>query len=92
MEGGAISAQIGHAGPVGQRRITGARPLADAGFDAVEVHMGHHYLLNSFLSPKFNRRTDGWGGSTANRARLPRSVAQAVRDAGLRLVRPGLGH
>jgi len=115
-EGAAISAQIGHAGPVGQRRVTGARPLAassgfsplgtryhamaptdiarvtgdfaaaarvvaDAGFDAVELHMGHHYLLNSFLSPKFNRRPDGWGGSTANRARFPRAVAQAVRDA-----------
>lgn len=115
-EGAAISAQIGHAGPVGRRRITGARPLAassgfsplgtryhkmtaadiarvtsdfaaaarvvaEAGFDAVELHMGHHYLLNSFLSPKFNRRRDGWGGSVANRARFPRAVAQAVRDA-----------
>jgi 2,4-dienoyl-CoA reductase-like NADH-dependent reductase (Old Yellow Enzyme family) len=60
---------------------TAARVVADAGFDAVELHMGHHYLLNSFLSPKFNRRTDSWGGSVANRARFPRAVAQAVRGA-----------
>ena len=58
-----------------------ARVLADAGFDAAEVHMGHHYLLNSFLSPKFNKRTDAWGGSLENRARLPREVARAVRDS-----------
>src|SRR3954452_12464520 len=90
-EGAAVSAQIGHAGPVGNSRVThakalsastgfsplgtryhamtaadikrvtgdfadGAEVLARAGFDAVELHMGHHYLLNSFLSPKFNRR------------------------------------
>lgn len=115
-EGAAVSAQIGHAGPVGNSRVTkakalcassgwsplgtrysamteddiarvtadfasGARVLADAGFDAVEIHMGHHYLLNSFLSPKFNRRKDGWGGSVEARARFPRQAAQAVRDA-----------
>jgi 2,4-dienoyl-CoA reductase-like NADH-dependent reductase (Old Yellow Enzyme family) len=40
----------------------GARRLADAGFDAVEVHLGHGYLLSEFLSPRLNRRTDGWGG------------------------------
>ena len=54
---------------------------ADAGFDAVELHFGHGYLVSAFLSPKLNRRTDGWGGSIANRARLARAVAQAVRDA-----------
>ena len=115
-EGAAISAQIGHAGPVGQRRITRSKPLcassglsplgtryhamtpadiervlrefriaadvvADAGFDAIELHMGHHYLLNSFLSPRFNRRKDRWGGSLENRARFPRAVARAVREA-----------
>ena len=68
------------------RRVTadfarGALLLADAGFDAVELHMGHHYLLNSFLSPRFNRRRDGYGGSTAARARLAREVALAVREA-----------
>ncbi|MEO6886166.1 MAG: NADH:flavin oxidoreductase [Jatrophihabitantaceae bacterium] len=59
----------------------GARILADAGFDAIELHMGHHYLINSFMSPKWNRRTDSWGGSTEARARFPRQVAEAVREA-----------
>ena len=49
----------------------GALVLADAGFDAVELHMGHHYLINSFMSPRWNRRKDAWGGSVENRARLP---------------------
>jgi 2,4-dienoyl-CoA reductase-like NADH-dependent reductase (Old Yellow Enzyme family) len=115
-EGAAVSAQIGHAGPVGNKRVTkakalasssgwsplgtrfsaataqdiaritadfasGAVLLADAGFDAVELHMGHHYLLNSFMSPRWNRRSDGYGGSVEARARLSREVAGAVREA-----------
>jgi 2,4-dienoyl-CoA reductase-like NADH-dependent reductase (Old Yellow Enzyme family) len=115
-EGAAVSAQIGHAGPVGNSRVThakalsastgfsplgtrhhamtaadidrviddfaaGARVLAEAGFDALELHMGHHYLLNSFLSPKFNRRRDGYGGPVAQRVRFLQEVARAVRAA-----------
>jgi 2,4-dienoyl-CoA reductase-like NADH-dependent reductase (Old Yellow Enzyme family) len=116
-EGAAVSAQIGHAGPVanpagtkhpsvapsrvfsplGMRRTravtpddieaiteqyrAGAGVLVDAGFDAVEIHLGHNYLLSAFLSPKLNRRTDEWGGSLENRARFPRQVVRAVRDA-----------
>ncbi|HUY63613.1 MAG TPA: NADH:flavin oxidoreductase [Acidimicrobiales bacterium] len=53
----------------------------DAGFDCIEVHVGHNYLLSAFLSPKLNRRTDSWGGSLANRARLARQVLAAVRQA-----------
>jgi 2,4-dienoyl-CoA reductase-like NADH-dependent reductase (Old Yellow Enzyme family) len=52
---------------------------ADSGFDAVEMHFGHNYLISSFLSPKLNRRRDGWGGSLDNRARFARQVAEAVR-------------
>jgi 2,4-dienoyl-CoA reductase-like NADH-dependent reductase (Old Yellow Enzyme family) len=52
-----------------------------AGFDAIEIHMGHGYLLSSFFSPKLNRRTDRWGGSIDNRARLARQVANEVRSA-----------
>jgi 2,4-dienoyl-CoA reductase-like NADH-dependent reductase (Old Yellow Enzyme family) len=55
--------------------------VADAGFDAVEIHLGHGYLPSEFLSPRLNRRRDGWGGSLANRARFPRAIAAAVRDA-----------
>ena len=53
----------------------------DAGFDALEVHVGHGYLLSQFLSPWDNHRTDGWGGAIENRARLPRDVLRAVHAA-----------
>ena len=114
-EGAAVSAQLGHAGPVAAgtghtglapsrvfspvamrftravddddiRRITAdfatsAGLLRDAGFDAVEVHLGHNYLLSAFLSPALNRRTDRWGGSVANRTEFARRVVRAVREA-----------
>jgi 2,4-dienoyl-CoA reductase-like NADH-dependent reductase (Old Yellow Enzyme family) len=50
-----------------------------AGFEVIEIHMAHGYLLHEFLSPLSNRRTDNYGGELANRARLPRHVATAVR-------------
>ena len=59
----------------------GARILSEAGFDAVEVHLGHNYLLSSFLSPKLNKRRDEYGGSLENRGRFPRAVVRAVRAA-----------
>ena len=114
-EGAAISAQLGHAGPVAAgtgstglapsrifnpmalkftravtdddiARITrafaqAAIRLQDAGFDAIEIHLGHSYLLSAFLSPGLNKRTDRWGGSIANRAEFPRQVTRAVREA-----------
>lgn len=116
-EGAAISAQVGHSGPVGDRWSTGVQAIApsryfskqgvafarratkddvdrvverhgyavrmaiEAGFDAVEIHLGHNYLASSFLSPKLNRRNDEYGGSLANRARLAREIMRAVRDA-----------
>lgn len=116
-EGAAVSAQIGHGGPVANpkgngapalspsrhfhattlswaqeaslddlRRITeahaeAARRAVEAGFDAVEVHLGHNYLASSFLSPKVNHRTDAYGGSLENRARLSREIMRAVHDA-----------
>ncbi len=52
-----------------------------AGFDAVEVHMGHGYLLSQFLSPAVNRRSDEYGGSLENRMRFPLEVVNAVRAA-----------
>jgi 2,4-dienoyl-CoA reductase-like NADH-dependent reductase (Old Yellow Enzyme family) len=112
-EGAAISAQLGHAGPVGtiRKRYLGPSPgrtmagtrveqittaeidevvaqfadgaamLAQAGFDAVELHFGHHYLVSAFLSPRWNHRTDEYGGAVASRARLPVRILRAVRDA-----------
>jgi 2,4-dienoyl-CoA reductase-like NADH-dependent reductase (Old Yellow Enzyme family) len=58
-----------------------ARLLARAGFDAIELHLGHGYLLSEFLSPRWNRRSDAYGGSVENRARFPRAVVRAVREA-----------
>jgi 2,4-dienoyl-CoA reductase-like NADH-dependent reductase (Old Yellow Enzyme family) len=58
-----------------------ARVAVHAGFDCLEVHLGHNYLLSAFLSPLLNRRTDRWGGSLENRARFARQVVRAVRDA-----------
>jgi dimethylglycine catabolism A len=57
----------------------GARRAVAAGFDAVELHGAHGYLLSQFLSPKTNHRTDDWGGPLANRARFALEVVQAVR-------------
>ena len=114
-EGAAISAQIGHAGPVANARSNRATALApvrffnplsmrfakaataddiaevtaaharavryaiDAGFDAVEIHLGHNYLASAFLSPLINRRTDEFGGSLQNRAKVARGIMRAVR-------------
>ncbi len=52
-----------------------------AGFDGVEVHAAHGYLLSQFLSPLSNQRTDRWGGSLENRARMLLDVVRAIRSA-----------
>ena len=54
---------------------------AEAGFDWLELHCAHGYLLSSFISPLTNRRTDGFGGSLENRLRFPLEVFAAVRAA-----------
>ncbi len=56
-----------------------AKRAQTAGFDAVEVHCGHSYLISQFLSPLYNKRTDEFGGSAENRARLATMVIEEVR-------------
>ena len=58
-----------------------ARRSLDVGFEVVEVHAAHGYLLHEFLSPLSNRRTDAYGGSFENRTRLVLEVVDAIRDA-----------
>jgi 2,4-dienoyl-CoA reductase-like NADH-dependent reductase (Old Yellow Enzyme family) len=58
-----------------------ARRAERVGFDAIELHSAHGYLLHEFLSPLSNRRDDEYGGSSANRMRFPREVVAAVRAA-----------
>ncbi|MBV1918198.1 MAG: NAD(P)/FAD-dependent oxidoreductase [Sphingomonadaceae bacterium] len=57
----------------------GARRAKEAGLDGVEIHAAHGYILSAFLSPAVNTRTDGYGGSRENRARILREVIAEVR-------------
>ncbi len=118
-EGAAVSLQLGHAGNMADRKVSGERAVSpsgrlclfgltlpkkmtepdieemarahgravalarEAGFDAVEIHAGHGYLISQFLSPYTNRRGDNFGGSLENRARFLRMVmAEAKKAAG----------
>ncbi|MFG2156917.1 NADH:flavin oxidoreductase/NADH oxidase family protein [Streptomyces olivaceus] len=88
IEVGGLSSLYPTPRPMGERDIeeaverfaVTARRAREAGFDGVEIHAAHGYLLSQFLSPLVNRRDDRWGGSLANRARLLLDVVGAVRE------------
>ena len=61
--------------------VAAVRMGIEAGFDMVELHCAHGYLLSSFITPLHNRRADEYGGSLANRLRYPLEVFQAMRAA-----------
>jgi 2,4-dienoyl-CoA reductase-like NADH-dependent reductase (Old Yellow Enzyme family) len=61
--------------------VRAAKLARECGFDAVEIHMGHGYLLSQFLSPAYNQRRDAYGGDAARRAHFPTEVLSAVLDA-----------
>lgn len=61
--------------------VVAARRAEEAGFDAVELHFAHGYLVHSFLSPLVNTRADEYGGDDAGRSRLALEIARAVREA-----------
>lgn len=57
-----------------------AKFLKDCGFQMCMVHGGHEMLINQFMSPHFNKRTDRWGGSPENRIRFPKMILQRIRE------------
>lgn len=59
----------------------GAQAAVEAGFDSLELHLGHNYLLSAFLSPLLNKRSDDYGGPLEHRARFAREVVSAVRES-----------
>ncbi|MBJ7593806.1 MAG: FAD-dependent oxidoreductase [Candidatus Dormibacteraeota bacterium] len=66
-------------GAIVESFVAAARRAESAGFDGVELHCGHGYLLSSFLSPQVNLRTDQYGGSLENRARIIREIIERAR-------------
>jgi 2,4-dienoyl-CoA reductase-like NADH-dependent reductase (Old Yellow Enzyme family) len=80
--GYAVPAALDHAGiaAVVEAFRNAARRALEAGFDFIEIHAAHGYLLHEFLSPLSNRRTDNYGGSFLNRIRLSLEVVDAVRQ------------
>ena len=72
--------ETGEIGPIVREFQAAAQRAVAAGFDVIEIHAAHGYLLHSFYSPLANQRQDEYGGNLANRSRLVAEVAQAIRQ------------
>ena len=59
--------------------VKAAKRAKEAGFDGIEIHSGHLYLLSTFLTPKYNKRTDEYGGNDENRARMLVEIIEKIR-------------
>ena len=75
-----VELSVGEIGSLVEAFAEGARRAVDAGFEVIELHGAHGYLLHEFLSPISNKRTDEYGGSFENRTRLVRQVASRLRE------------
>lgn len=62
-----------------EKFASAAARVVEAGYDAIELHAGHTYLINSFISPHWNRRTDRYGGSAEGRSQLMKDVIEGIR-------------
>ncbi|MBZ6379172.1 oxidoreductase [Pacificimonas flava] len=82
-EGGTVPEELDEAGMdrVTEAFVAAAKRAVDAGFDMIELQVGHGFLLSSFITPLMNERTDEYGGSLGNRLRFPLRVVEAVREA-----------
>jgi 2,4-dienoyl-CoA reductase-like NADH-dependent reductase (Old Yellow Enzyme family) len=81
-DGYAVPETLGEEGikRIVEKFVEAAGRAQEAGFDAIEIHAAHGYLLHQFLSPLSNRRGDAYGGSFGNRTRLVKEVVSAVRS------------
>ena len=68
-------------GVMKQAWVDAAKRAVEAGYEIVEIHNAHGYLIHQFLSPLCNRRNDGWGGDFQGRTRFPLELAAAIREA-----------
>ena len=59
--------------------VQGVKNAKEAGFDGVQIHLAHGYLLSEFISPRMNKRTDEWGGNTENRFRIVKTIIENAR-------------